>query len=85
MRKKITKQVVTTKIHIKKINVVDGDVRDEEMKPLFHRGRLSMERANKLANRAYPGMLLAVTKLETKVDTYEMDLDEFIERATLKE
>lgn len=85
MRKKITKQVVTTKVHVTKIDVVEGDLKNKELEPLYHRGRLNMDRANRLANKKYPNQLIAVTKLETKTDTYEMDLDAFIEQATLKE
>lgn len=91
MKQTVTRTITLTKIHHNIIEVKDGMVNVLPVEHLTVGGNLSKEQANKVLNDHYNGFKTdeiqgaVITHLDNETNTYEMELNEFIEYATIKE
>lgn len=91
MKQTISRTITLTKIHHNIIEVVDGVVNAVPVKHLTVGGNLDKEQANKVLHEHYGGFKTdeiqgaVITYLDHEKNTYEMELNEFIEQATIKE
>lgn len=91
MKQTISRTITLTKIHHNIIEVVDGVVNTVPVKHLTVGGNLDKEQAKKVLHEHYGGFKTdeiqgaVITYLDHEKNTYEMELNEFIEYATIKE
>lgn len=91
MKQTVTRTITLTKIHHNIIEVVDGVVNAIPVEHLTVGGNLTKEQANKVLHDHYNGFKTdeiqgaVITYLDNETNTYEMDLNEFIQYATIKE
>lgn len=84
MRKKMTKEVTKTTIKIAKVQNVDGQLTTEQLDDIIMIGNVSAEKAQKHVHKEL-GTNATVFGVEVSTEVYEMDVEEFIKHATLKQ
>ena len=84
MRKKMTKEVTKTTIKIAKVQNVDGQLTTEQLDDIIMIGNVSAEKAQKHVHKEL-GTNATVFGVEVSTEVYEMDVEEFIKYATLKQ
>lgn len=84
MRKKMTKEVTKTTIKIAKVQNVDGQLTTEQLDDIVMIGNVSPEKAQKHVHKDL-GTNATVFGVEVSTEVYEMDVEEFIKHATLKQ
>lgn len=91
MKQTVTRTITLTKIHHNIIEVDDGVANVLPVDHLTVGGNLTKEQANKVLHDHYNGFKTdqiqgaVITYLDHETNVYEMDLNEFIEYATIKE
>lgn len=91
MKQTVTRTITLTHIHHNIIEVDDGAVNAIPVMHISVGGKLDKEQATKALHDHYNGFKTdkiqsaVITHLDHETNTYEMDLNEFIEQATIKE
>lgn len=83
MRKKMTKQVTKTTVKIAKLEMKDGLPVAKEVEDEILLGNVTLEKAQRIMEKKHQGV--TVLQVITTSDVYEMDVEEFIKLATIKE
>lgn len=84
MRKMMTKEVTTTAIHLAKIEMVDGEPKAVPLPVKEVLGNVSIEKAQKLVTKEL-GQGVSVVEVYPETKIYQMEVENFIELATIKE
>ena len=83
MRNTITRTITVNKIHVAEIGFKDGQIVAINLPPLETFGNITPEQANKIARKKYgKNANIAVAKIETIDQLYEISVDDFIKYAT---
>ena len=78
----ITRTITTSHISVKEIMVVDGEVSFGDLPVLTVEGKLSKEKANKVAVKHYADKQIAVVGMEFTEKKYSISVEDFIANAT---
>ena len=84
MRKMMTKEVTSTTVQLAKIQHENGQVQAVSLPPEVLLGNVSEEKAQKLMAKKH-GHGVSVVGVEPQTNTYELEVEKFIEIARLKE
>lgn len=84
MRKQMTKEVTSTVIKLATIEVSDGVPMAVELPPEILLGSVTPDKAQKILSKQL-GKDVTVLSAEPKTEVYVMDVEEFIQLASLKE
>lgn len=84
MRKIMTKEITKTNVRVGKIKVVDGQPQLETMPDEILLGNVSMEKAQKEVRKKH-GENATVFGVEADTNVYELEVEEFIKHARIKE
>lgn len=77
----ITRTVTTTHILVKEIIIENGEASFGDLAPLTVEGKLSKEKANKVAVKHYADKSVAVVGLEFTDKKYVISIEDFIANA----
>lgn len=77
----ITRTVTTTHILVKEIIIEDGQASFGDLAPITVEGKLSKEKANKVAVKEYADKTVAVVGLEFTNKKYQISVEDFIANA----
>lgn len=83
-RKMMTKEVTKTVVKVGKLEMVDGQPHATQLPDETIIGNVSMEKAQKLMNKKY-NEHVTVFSVEPDTTVYEMEVEEFIKLASVKE
>lgn len=83
-RKMMTKEVTKTVVKIGKLEMVDGQPQATQLPDETLIGNVNMEKAQKLMNEKYNEHVTVFT-VEPDTTVYEMEVEEFIKLASVKE
>jgi hypothetical protein len=83
MRKVMTKEVTTTKVKVAKMEMVDGQPQAKWLPDEILLGNVNLEKAQKEVNKKH-GQGVTVFEVAPETKVYEMDVNQFIELATVK-
>lgn len=84
MRKMLSKEITFTHIKLAVLEVQDGKPVAVELPPLEMLGDISRERAQKKLDKEHKGKQVMIYSLETEKRTYEMEVEKFIQIASVK-
>ena len=82
-RKMMTKEVTKTVVKIGKLEMVDGQPQAIQLPDETLIGNINMEKAQKLMNKKHG--TVTVFSVEPNTTIYEMEVEEFIKLASIKE
>lgn len=83
LRKFMTKQVTKTTVKIAKMRLENGTPKAIPLDDLVLLGNISKSKAQRIVDKEYEGATVLETTTETLV--YEMEVEEFIKLAKIKE
>lgn len=84
MRKTMTKEVTQTTVKVAKMEMVNGKPEAVELPDEVILGNVSMERAQRILNKKY-GEPVTVFAVQPDTKVYELEVEEFIKVARVKE
>lgn len=86
MKQTISRTITTTDLKYSTFNVVGGEVEVSPKQEVSIFGKQTLEQSKKqLKKMLAEGVDFTIVDIEYNVNTYEMDLNEFINYATIKE
>lgn len=86
MKQTISRTITTTDLKYSTFNVVDGEVEVSPKQEVSLFGKKTLEQSKKELTKMFAeGVDFTIVDIEYSVNTYEMDLNEFINYATIKE
>ena len=83
-RKMMTKEVTFTSVTLAKMQMVDGTPQALPVENEILLGNVNLERAQRVITKKY-GTGVTVFKVEPTTEVYEMEVEEFIKHAKIKQ
>lgn len=84
MRRLMTKEVTSTTVKVARIDVTEGQPKVVELEPVILLGNIDSEKAQKVVAKQH-GAGVSVLSVETDTKVYELEVEEFIKIARLRE